>query len=62
MIYIDTPVALAHRLAEDYEPPGSLWEETPVSSRLLEYEIWTTLHVRGLAESHGSGGYAAPLV
>jgi len=53
VIYIDTSVALAHLLAEDCEPPGSLWEETLVSSRLLEYEIWTTLHVRGLAESHG---------
>jgi predicted nucleic acid-binding protein len=24
-----------------------------VSSRLLEYELWTRLHARGLSESHG---------
>ena len=53
MIYIDTSVALAHLLAEDRQPPGSLWEETLFSSRLLEYEIWVSLHARGLAESYG---------
>ena len=53
MIYIDTSVALAHLLAEDRQPPGSLWEETLFSSRLLEYEIWTPLHARGLAEACG---------
>ncbi len=53
MIYLDTSVALAHLLAEDRRPPGSIWRETLVSSRLLEYELWTPLHARGLAESHG---------
>ena len=53
MIYVDTSVALAHLLAEDRQPPGSLWDETLVSSRLLEYEIWTALNARGLGESHG---------
>ncbi len=53
MIYLDTSVALAHLLAEDRRPPDSLWHETLVSSRLLEYEMWTPLHARGLAESHG---------
>ena len=53
MIYLDTSVALAHLLAEDRRPPGSMWEDTLVSSRLLEYELWTPLHARGLAESHG---------
>ncbi len=53
MIYLDTSVALAHLLTEDRQPPVSLWDETLVSSRLLEYEIWTALHGRGLAESHG---------
>lgn len=37
MIYLDTSVALAHLLAEDRQPPASLWDETLVSSRLLEY-------------------------
>ena len=53
MIYLDTSVALAHLLAEDRRPPASLWSETLVASRLLEYEIWTRLHARDLAHSHG---------
>ncbi len=53
MIYLDTSVALAHLLAEDRRPPEALWDDTLVSSRLLEYELWTPLHARGLAESHG---------
>ena len=52
MIYLDTSVALAHLLAEDRRPPVSLWRETLISSRLLEYELWTALHGRRLAESH----------
>lgn len=53
MIYLDTSVALAHLLAEDRVPPDTLWEQTLVSSRLLEYEVWNQLHARGLAVSHG---------
>jgi predicted nucleic acid-binding protein len=53
MIYLDTSVALAHLLAEDRHPGDDLWAETLVSSRLLEYELWTRLHARGLATSHG---------
>ncbi|MDE0126558.1 MAG: PIN domain-containing protein [Bryobacterales bacterium] len=53
MIYVDTSVALAHLLAEDRRPPDALWDATLVSSRLLEYEIWTRLNARMLAESHG---------
>ena len=53
MIYLDSSVALAHLLAQDRQPPASLWEETLFSSRLLGYEIWVPLHARGLAESHG---------
>ena len=53
MIYVDTSVALAHLLAEDRRPPDALWDDTLVSSRLLEYELWTPLHTRGLAQSHG---------
>ena len=47
MICLDTSVALAHLLAEDRQPPASPYDETLVSSRLLEYELWTTLHRRG---------------
>ena len=53
MIYLDTSVALAWLLTEDRQPPVSFWDGTLVSSRLIEYEIWTPLHTRGLAESHG---------
>ncbi|QQR75245.1 MAG: PIN domain-containing protein [Holophagales bacterium] len=53
MIYLDTSVALAQLLGEDRRPPASLWAETLVSSRLLEYEIWTRLHRLGAANSHG---------
>ena len=46
MIYVDTSVVLAHLFAEDRRPPAAFWTETLVSSRLLEYEIWTRLHAR----------------
>jgi predicted nucleic acid-binding protein len=53
VIYLDTSVALAHILAEDRIPPASLWQEPVTSSRLLEYEMWTRIHARKLARSHG---------
>jgi uncharacterized protein len=53
VIYLDTSVALAHLLAEDRVPSPRLWGEPLVSSRLLEYEVWTRIHARGLARSHG---------
>lgn len=34
-------------------PPEALWRESLTSSRLLEYEIWTRIHARRLARSHG---------
>ena len=52
MIYLDTSVALAHLLAEDQAPPEKLWQETLISSRLLEYEVWTRIHGRNLTRSH----------
>ena len=54
MIYLDTSVALAHLLAEDHSPPESLWQEPLISSRLLEYEIWTRVHARKLGRTHSS--------
>jgi predicted nucleic acid-binding protein len=53
VIYLDTSVALAHLLAEDRQPPESLWQHPLVSSRLLEYELWTRLKARDLGASHG---------
>ncbi|MYA34763.1 MAG: type II toxin-antitoxin system VapC family toxin [Gemmatimonadales bacterium] len=58
MIYVDTSVALAHLLVEDRRPPASLWTDTLVSSRLLEYEIWTRLHARELASSRSEGAHS----
>ncbi len=52
MIYIDTSVVLAQLLAEDRCPPDSLWREPLVSSRLLEYEVWTRIHALRLTHSH----------
>lgn len=53
-VYLDTSVALAHLLSEDVRPPEDLWSESLVGSRLLEYELWTRIHARGLTESHGA--------
>ncbi len=52
MIYLDSSVALAHILSEDRCPPPALWEQPLVSSRLLEYEVWTRIHARKLSKSH----------
>ena len=53
MIYLESSVALAYLLAEDRTPPASLWQAPLISSRLLEYELWTRIHARGLERSHG---------
>ncbi len=53
MIYLDSSVALCHLLTEDRLVPEQLWQESLVSSRLLEYEIWTRINARRLARSHG---------
>jgi predicted nucleic acid-binding protein len=54
LIYLDASVVLAQLLAEDRRPPASLWTESLVSSRLLEYETWTRIHARRAVRSHGS--------
>lgn len=53
MIYLDASVVLAQLLAEDRKPVVSLWSQPLTSSRLLEYETWTTINGRGLSQSHG---------
>lgn len=50
MVYVDASVALAEILAEDRRPPEDLWTNTLISSRLLQYEIWTRLHSLGVAQ------------
>ena len=44
MIYIDTSVVLAQLLTEDKHPPSDFWAEHLVSSRLVEYEVWTRVN------------------
>jgi len=58
VIYLDTSVALAHLLAEDRMPAATLWDESLVASRLLEYELWTRLNARKLGRSHGDAARA----
>ena len=53
MIYLDTSVLLAQLFAEDRSPPETIWSETLVSSRLLEYEVLNRTHARSATASHG---------
>ncbi len=53
MIYVDSSVVLAQLLAEDRRPPPDFWQEQLIASRLVEYEVWTRIHGRGLGTSHG---------
>jgi predicted nucleic acid-binding protein len=53
LIYLDTSVVLAQVFAEDRLPPASLWKETLVSSRILEYEAWTRSYGRGFSAANG---------
>lgn len=52
MIYLDSSVVLAHVFAEPQSIPESLWQDEPVSSRLLEYEVWNRVHSRKVPETH----------
>ncbi len=53
MIYLDASVVLAELFAEDRRPSPGFWKNPFVSSRLLEYEIWTRFHASGAAARHG---------
>jgi len=55
VVYLDTSAAMAQLLAEDRVPRAALWQESLVSSRLLEYEMWNRIHARGLTRSHADG-------
>jgi predicted nucleic acid-binding protein len=46
LIYIDSSVALAYLFAEPRQPRPDIWERRLASSRLLEYEIHTRIHLR----------------
>lgn len=58
MIYLDSSVLLAQLLAENRRPQAALWHDPLIASRLLEYEVWTRLHARGLSDSHGRAAEA----
>lgn len=53
MIYLDSSVMIAHLLAEDRRPPEAIWSQPLTSSRLLEYEVWTRVHARGMGRRVG---------
>ena len=53
MIYLDSSVILAQLFGEGRSPPDALWQEPLVSSRLLEYEVWTRVHARGFGAALG---------
>src|SRR5215470_3951257 len=40
-------------LAEDQLPLAALWNESLISSRLLEYELWNRIYARKLGKTHG---------
>ena len=46
MIYLYSSVALSHLVSEQAVPPASLWRETLISSRLLEFEVLVQLNAR----------------
>jgi hypothetical protein len=46
LTYIDSSVALAHLFAEPQQPRPDVWSRRLASSRLLEYEIYTRIHIR----------------
>jgi hypothetical protein len=52
VIYLDSSVVLSQLLAENRPLPKAITEDSLVSSRLLEYEIWNRIHARGLTRSH----------
>ena len=53
MIYLDSSVVLARLLAEPHSTSNAMWNDTLVSSRLLEYEVWNRIHARRLARTLG---------
>jgi hypothetical protein len=38
--------------------PAALWQEVLVFSRLLEYEVWNRVHVRGFGSAFGASARA----
>jgi predicted nucleic acid-binding protein len=51
VIYLDSSVILAHLFLEERQPAPAFWRQPAVSSRLLEYEVWSRIFARGLGHS-----------
>jgi len=58
VIYIDSSIALAQLMFQTRAPPASLWRESLVSSRLLEYELWNRVHAYRLTGTRGDDVHA----
>ena len=43
---------------ESRSPPGALWEQPLVSSRLLAYEVWIRIHAYGLTATRSDDARA----
>lgn len=52
MIYLDSSVVLARLLFETRAPSAPFWEQRLVSSRLLEYEVWTRVSAYNLSDAN----------
>ena len=46
LVYLDTSLVLAELLDESRRPPTSLWSQSLVTSRLLQYEVCVRLNDR----------------
>jgi predicted nucleic acid-binding protein len=55
MMYVDSSVVIAEILVERRRPGGDFWAGPLVTSRLLEYEVWTRINALGRKESHAEG-------
>ncbi len=51
MRYLDSSGVLAELFLEERRPIEQFWSGSLVTSRLLEYEVWTKVHARQLGES-----------
>ena len=58
LTYLDSSVALAYLFSETRFPAAGFWRQRLTSSRLLEYEIWNRIHVRGSTAAVNSSALA----
>lgn len=47
-------MVLARLFAEDRSPPDAFWSGELISSRLLQFEVFTRVHARGAGLSHAA--------